>query len=161
MALEEYKKKRKFTKTPEPQGFEQAGGSLGQGPKPIFVIQEHHASHLHWDFRLEHEGVLASWAVPKGPPEKIGEKRLAVKVEDHPFEYKDFEGEIPKGEYGAGTVKIWDKGVYEPLKWDDKVVEIIAVGEKLSGRYSLVHNQNFPGAKENAWIFIKNKLEKN
>lgn len=156
MALEEYKKKRKFTKTPEPNSSKPQAPSA----KPIFVVQEHHASHLHWDFRLEHDGVLASWAVPKGPPKEIGEKRLAVKVEDHPFDYKDFEGEIPKGEYGAGTVTIWDKGVYEILKWDDKVVEIIAVGKKLNGRYSLVHSPNFPGGKENNWIFIKNKLEK-
>lgn len=153
MALEEYKKKREFSATPEPEGK-----VTGANKEPIFVIQEHHARALHWDFRLEHNGVLASWAMPKGVPKEIGEKRLAVHVEDHPFEYKDFEGEIPQGHYGAGTVSIWDNGVYEPLKWDEKVVEIVALGKKLNGRYSLVHTKQ--GGKENAWIMIKNKLEK-
>lgn len=159
MALEEYKKKRSFKVTPEPHPSIKTQNKKKAPEFPIFVIQEHHASHLHWDFRLEHKGVLASWAVPKGVPKEIGEKRLAMKVEDHPFDYKDFEGVIPEGQYGAGTVSIWDKGHYEPLRWDDKVVEILAVGEKLNGRYSLVHSGGYSGGKENAWIMIKNKLK--
>lgn len=151
--LTEYQKKRAFDKTSEPKG----GELKPKGEKLAFVIQEHHARNLHWDFRLEHKGVLASWAVPKGVPKIVGEKRLAMRVEDHPYEYKDFEGEIPEGEYGAGTVKIWDKGFYEPLRWDDKVVEIVAAGEKLSGRYSLVHSTGYAGGKDNAWIMIKNE----
>ena len=109
LTLKEYNRKRDFSKSPEP---------VGEGAKPkgnVYVVQEHHASHLHWDLRLEREGVLKSWAVPKGPPEKPGERRLAVAVEDHPLDYGGFEGTIPEGEYGAGTVKIWDRGTYETL----------------------------------------------
>lgn len=150
MALDKYQAKRKFEGTPEPVG------ELKSSKKaPIFVVQEHHASHLHWDFRLEHEGVLASWALPKGVPGGINEKHLAVQVEDHPYDYKDFEGEIPAGQYGAGTVTIWDKGTYEPLKWDEEVVEVNLNGQKLKGRYSLVKT-NFAGRK-NSWLIIKNE----
>src|SRR5688572_30245381 len=110
MGLEAYKRKRDFSQTPEPKG--------SRGEKRVFVIQKHHASHLHYDFRIEIQGVLKSWAVPKGLSKKIGEKRLAVETEDHPLSYANFEGVIPEGEYGAGIVKIWDKGKFQNIKTD-------------------------------------------
>jgi bifunctional non-homologous end joining protein LigD len=127
-----------------------AGGEGGSGR---FVVQEHDASHLHWDFRLEMDGVLKSWAVPKTPPTRPGVRRLAVAVEDHDLDYIDFEGEIPEGEYGAGTVKIWDKGNYilESRKTDKIVFEL--QGEKMRGRYTLVH---FTDKAEN-WLLFKTK----
>lgn len=154
MKLEEYNKKRNFQNTPEPSG------EVGKAAEKLkFVVQKHAASRLHYDFRLEKDGVLASWAVPKGVPEKIGEKRLAVHVEDHPLDYGDFEGDIPKGNYGAGHVDIWDHGYYVPIKWDGKVVEIILAGKRMQGRYSLVKT-NFGSGKQDSWLFIKNKLKK-
>ena len=106
MGLDKYKEKRRFDKTPEPTG----GGS--KSDKLIFVVQKHAASHLHYDFRLELKGVLKSWAVPQGPSMNPEHHRFAQEVEDHPFDYKDFEGIIPKGQYGGGTVIIWDQGTY-------------------------------------------------
>ena len=106
MALDEYLKKRDFDKTGEPTG----NGEDGPGGKPIFVVQEHHATTHHFDFRLEVDGLLRSFAVPKGVPEEPGVRRLALETEDHPMEYAEFEGEIPQGQYGAGTVMIWDRG---------------------------------------------------
>src|SRR5436190_1249642 len=113
--LSEYRRKRDPKKTPEPFGAKQ-----GEAKEPIFVVQRHDARRLHYDFRLERNGALASWAVPKGVPLEPGHRSLAVHVEDHPLEYAQFEGEIPKGEYGAGTVEIWDRGTYELVeeKWD-------------------------------------------
>jgi bifunctional non-homologous end joining protein LigD len=144
--LSEYGSKRDFTVTPEPKGVSKVTGGR------TFVVQEHHARRLHYDLRLENEGVLKSWAVPKGVPEKPSEKRLAVEVEDHPLEYGRFEGEIPEGQYGAGTVRIWDKGTYEQKTWTADKIEVFLKGERLSGRYVLV---KFKKAGEKGWILMK------
>ena len=130
--LEEYRRRRDPQRTPEPSG---GGGACGGGHR--FVVQEHHATRLHWDLRLEHDGVAASWAIPNGIPEDPKDNRLAVRTEDHPLEYLEFEGDIPKGEYGAGTMRIWDRGTYEPHKFDDDKVEVTFRGERLRGRYGL------------------------
>jgi len=116
-----------------------------------FVIQKHQATHLHYDFRLEMDGVLKSWAVPKEPPTQSGIRRLAMQVEDHALDYISFEGTIPKGEYGAGTVEIWDKGTYALKSRTGKIIEFTLDGSKLKGDYALV---NF---KENSWLLIKKK----
>ncbi|MBM4046726.1 MAG: ATP-dependent DNA ligase [Planctomycetes bacterium] len=109
-----------------------------QKPPNRFVVQKHHASRLHYDFRLELDGVLKSWAVPKGPPTEPGVRRLAVQVEDHPIEYADFQGVIPEGSYGAGTVEIWDSGTFELLKRSDKELKFTLNGHKLTGPYYLI-----------------------
>lgn len=122
-----------------------------------FVVHEHHASHLHYDFRLELDGVLRSWAVPKGPSMNPSERRLAVQVEDHPLDYIDFEGIIPQGQYGAGTVVIWDRGTYELVeKKADKILCILR-GEKLKGGFTLVFLKG--RGKGNEWLLIKKKDE--
>ncbi len=160
MALEKYKKKRDFKKTPEPKAelTESFCKKIIKKyknfklPRPIYVIQEHWASHHHFDLRLEFNGVLKSWAVPKEPPTKSDVKRLAVQVEDHPLEYACFEGEIPPGNYGAGTVKIWDRGTFELIdKKENKIVFKIN-GKKLKGTYVLV---KFRPPKN--WLFFKKK----
>jgi len=133
-------------KTGEPEGKVKEGGKGA-----IYVIQRHQATHLHFDFRLEKDGVLKSWAVPKEPPTEKGVKRLAMEVEDHPIEYANFEGEIPEGEYGAGTVQIWDKGTYVAEKWDKKEIIVNLNGSKLNGRYFLIRFKK----EENAWLFFK------
>ncbi len=146
MVLEEYWKKRDFEKTREPKGGEKTDDGN------IYVIQKHQATHLHYDLRLEMDGVLKSWAIPKTPPIESGVKRLAVQVEDHPINYADFEGTIPEGEYGAGTVEIWDKGQYFLRnKADDKLIFEVK-GRKLKGVYCLV---KFKGNKN--WLFFKKK----
>jgi len=116
-----------------------------------FVVQKHQATHLHYDFRLEMDNVLKSWAVPKEPPTQPSVRRLAVQVEDHALEYIDFEGTIPEGQYGAGTVEIWDKGTYTLQNRTDKMIEFVLQGSKLKGNYALI---NF---KENNWLLIKKK----
>src|ERR671923_653107 len=131
--LGEYRKKRDPKKTPEPFGGRR------RGKRPIFVVQRHDARRLHYDFRLERDGVLASWAVPKGVPLTRSERRLAVHVEDHPLEYGDFEGTIPAGEYGAGTVEIWDRGTYELLEEKrNGGLTVRLHGERLDGVWSLI-----------------------
>ncbi len=164
MALKEYKKKRSFSATPEPTGGKPA-------PKVLqFVVQKHAASHLHYDFRLEMDGVLKSWAIPKGPSLNPADKRLAMQVEDHPFDYKDFEGIIPAGNYGAGTVMVWDEGTYEPLEETNgtKAAEERALlkqlrdgslkfrlnGRKLKGEFALVRTK---GRGDNSWLLIKHR----
>jgi bifunctional non-homologous end joining protein LigD len=145
-SLQEYLSKRDFNLTPEPVG------AMGKEEGTTFVVQEHHARRLHFDLRLERLGVLKSWAVPKGIPEKPGEKRLAVETEDHPLAYGGFEGTIPQGQYGAGTVKIWDKGSYKLLVWNDNKIEFILNGGRLVGRYVLAR---FKKAGEKQWILIR------
>lgn len=166
MALKEYYKKRGFNQTPEPTGGKSGSGQLQ------FVVQEHDASRLHYDFRLEMEGVLKSWAVPKGPSLNPRDKRLAMMVEDHPFNYKDFEGIIPEGNYGAGSVIVWDQGTYEPLEKagskKEQEKELLKElksgslkfrmhGEKLNGEFALVHIKNNRQKGDNAWLLIKHK----
>lgn len=145
MALEDYENKRKLDKTPEPKAEVKKSGLAR------FVVQEHHASHLHWDFRLEIDDVLKSWAVPKGVPEEPNIKRLAVQVEDHPVGYIDFEGEIPEGQYGAGTVKIWDKGNFKLYNRTDKIIDFEIQGKRLKGNYAMIHT------RQNQWIIFKKK----
>jgi bifunctional non-homologous end joining protein LigD len=164
MALEEYRAKRDFHHTPEPAAQPEKGHR-----QPIFVIQEHHASRLHYDFRLEADGVLKSWAVPKQPSLDPAQKRLAVRVEDHPLAYAAFAGTIPEGQYGAGTVSIWDHGTYENLlaeKPEPQSVtegieagrlEFVLHGDKLQGRFALIRMRGRKsGGKEN-WLLIKMK----
>jgi bifunctional non-homologous end joining protein LigD len=130
-----YRAKRDPTRTPEP--METARSRPRGDGRPVFVIQEHHARALHWDFRLEHDGVLVSWALPKGIPEDPATNHLAVHTEDHPLEYGSFEGDIPRGEYGGGHVSIWDHGEYELEKWTDTEVKVVLHGSKARGRYVL------------------------
>jgi len=150
LTLKEYRAKRNFDETPEPEGkTKKSDKGL------IFVVQKHQARKLHWDLRLEHEGVLKSWAVPKEPPTEEGVKRLAVAVEDHPVDYAGFEGTIPEDQYGAGTVEIWDRGSYEPEKWRENEIIVNIQGEKLTGRYVLIKTRF--GGKENSWLLFKKK----
>ncbi|MBV9290964.1 MAG: non-homologous end-joining DNA ligase [Frankiales bacterium] len=133
--LSTYRRKRDPRRTPEP--VPAASTPLPRGNNDTFVIQEHHATALHWDFRLERDGVLVSWAVPKGPPTDPATNHLAVQTEDHPLDYAGFSGEIPKGEYGGGSVTIWDRGTYECETWTDREVKVVLHGEQVSGRYVL------------------------
>ena len=143
--LRKYHEKRNFSITSEPEGDPDMSENS-------FVIQEHHSHTLHYDLRLERDGVLKSWAVPKGVPEAAGEKHLAVAVEDHPLEYGTFEGEIPEGQYGAGTVAIWDSGTYDTKHWDDAKIEVALHGRRLNGPYVLV---KFRRAGENGWLVFR------
>jgi len=131
-----YQAKRDPAKTPEPMGTKRPRRQQ-KGGRPVFVIQEHHARALHWDFRLEHDGVLVSWALPKGVPEDPATNHLAVHTEDHPMEYGTFEGDIPRGEYGGGQVSIWDHGDYELEKWTESEVKVVLHGSRARGRYVL------------------------
>src|SRR6201986_2503982 len=165
MSLSRYKQKRSFDKTPEPVGGKADSNQLK------FVIQKHAASRLHYDFRLEMEGVLKSWAVPKGPSTDPEVKHLAMMVEDHPYDYLNFEGIIPKGEYGGGTVIVWDEGTYEPIEeikgkraQEKYLLKQLATGQlkiklhgqKLNGEFALVKTH---GMGENAWLMIKHNDE--
>ena len=137
--LREYRRKRDARRTPEPVP---ADGPLPVGDDDVFVVQEHHATRLHYDVRLERDGVLVSWAVPKGLLMNPGSVRLAVHTEDHPMEYASFEGDIPKKEYGGGHVSIWDRGTYETHKWTDYEVDVSFHGGKLDGRYVFIHKED-------------------
>ena len=163
--LTEYRKKRNFGKTPEPTGGEEKSTQAGRKEDLYFCVQKHLASHLHYDFRLEHAGVLLSWAVPKGPSLNPKDKRLAMRTEDHPFEYGDFEGVIPEG-YGAGIVMLWDKGTWEPENGD--VDAAIAKGEikfklngvKLKGSWVIVRTGARGGGADGdprTWLLIKHR----
>ncbi len=147
--LSEYHSKRDFAQTSEPKAeVKDTSGA------PIFVVQEHHARRLHYDFRLESGGVLKSWAVPKGIPEDTKERHLAVETEDHPLEYANFAGTIPEGQYGAGTVIIWDKGHYTVKLWEQDKIEVNLDGQRLKGRYVLVRLKR---GGEKDWLMIKGK----
>jgi bifunctional non-homologous end joining protein LigD len=154
--LQEYRKKRDFSRTSEPRGAKE-----GPGDTPVFVIQKHEAQHLHYDLRIEVGGVLKSWAVPKGPSTDPKQKRLAIATEDHPLDYAGFEGIIPEGEYGAGTVLVWDTGPYRNLRGEKEgdgatmeqsleegKVEVWLEGEKLKGGYALIRTKR-------GWLFFK------
>ena len=147
MPLKQYSKKRNLKKSGEPEA------KIKKSKTQIFTIHKHHASHLHWDLRLEINGVLKSWAVPKEPPMAKGLKRLAIEVEDHPLSYATFEGIIPKGNYGAGKVEIWDKGKLKILELTKDKIEFELFGEKLSGKYLLIRAK-LGGEKKN-WLFFK------
>ena len=154
MELKEYRRKRNFRRTPEPEGSQRVESNQ------YFVVQKHQASHLHYDFRLQVAGVLKSWAIPKGPSIDPSHRRLAIQVEDHPVEYKDFEGLIPSGEYGGGSVMIWDCGSYELLeeKNPQKSIQEGAIrlrlhGKKLKGGFALVKTEY--QKNRNAWLLIK------
>jgi bifunctional non-homologous end joining protein LigD len=164
MSLTLYKKKRSFHETPEPAGKKKSTPKGGLK----FVVQKHDASQLHYDFRLEMEGVLKSWAIPKGPSMNPQDKRLAMMVEDHPYDYRTFEGTIPEGNYGAGTVMVWDEGSYEALDHEEEPVKnqektlleelekgdlkFVLHGQKLKGAFALVRMK---GRGENTWLLIK------
>lgn len=167
MSLEDYKKKRNFEKSPEPAESKEKT----KEKELAFVVQRHKATRLHYDLRLESKGVLKSWAIPKGPSMNPKDKRLAMMVEDHPYDYRTFEGVIPKGNYGAGIVEIWDEGMYIPLTPDKKKtskgssvpkylkegsLKFILAGKKLKGEFALVKiKQN----DDNSWLLIKHKDE--
>src|SRR5690606_15930985 len=136
-ALTKYRSMRDPARTPEPV----PAAPPASGPGDRFVVQEHHARRLHWDVRLERDGVLVSWAVPKGPPTSPSQHRLAVRTEDHPLEYLTFHGTIPKGEYGGGEMTIWDTGTYETEKWRDDEVIVRFHGHTLTGRYALIRTR--------------------
>jgi DNA ligase D-like protein (predicted 3'-phosphoesterase) len=164
--LATYRDKRDFRKSPEPAGKGREKSLWKKTGNPVFVVQKHDASHLHYDFRIEVGGVLKSWAVPKGPSTDPHQKRLAVQVEDHPLSYADFEGVIPQGEYGGGTVIVWDAGPYRNIKTDERgrkvsmakalamgTVEIWLEGKKLRGGYALVRTKM--GGNPHNWLLIK------
>jgi len=160
--MKAYTEKRDFTKTPEPKG----GKKKRTSKNPVFVIQKHDATNLHYDFRLEIDGTLKSWAVPKGPSTNPSDKRMAIPTEDHPLEYANFEGNIPEDQYGGGTVMIWDRGKFKNLKKNDAgerislkesydlgTIEVWLNGEKLKGGYALIQMKS--GKMKGNWLLIK------
>jgi DNA ligase D-like protein (predicted 3'-phosphoesterase) len=165
-SLAPYRSRRDFRRSPEPSGGRGGGPPLRKRGNPIFVIQEHAARSHHFDLRIEVDGVLKSWAVPKGPSTDPRDKRLAVAVEDHPLDYADFEGVIPRGEYGAGRVIVWDAGPYRNLRRDEEGgeipmdaaleqgrLEVWLEGRKVRGGYALVHSRL--GGKQENWLLVK------
>lgn len=167
MEKKKYNQKRDFTKTSEPKEEKRKSS----GDDPIFVIQKHDSTKLHYDFRIEINGTLKSWSIPKGPSTDPSEKQLAIPTEDHPLEYADFEGVIPEDEYGGGTVMVWDKGTFQNLKknqqgesmtledsYKNGAIEINVKGEKLSGGYALIKMES--GKMEGTWLLIKMDDEK-
>lgn len=157
-SIRTYRAKRDFAVTSEPAGLKQAAGEAA----PMFVVQKHHARRagLHWDFRLEHDGVLWSWAVPKGPSLDPADRRVAIHVEDHPIDYADFQGEIPAGQYGAGKVETWDRGTWTPLEDPEKgmrkgSLRFVLQGKRLSGRFTLARLSRRDPQKQEAWFLIK------
>jgi DNA ligase D-like protein (predicted 3'-phosphoesterase) len=148
LSLDEYQRKRHFESSGEPRG--EVKVSSGEGG--IYVIQRHQATHLHWDLRLEMEGTLKSWAIPKEPSTEKGVKRLAVQVEDHPLDYANFQGTIPEGEYGAGKVEIWDKGTYKLVDKKPNKLIFEIFGERLKGTYCLLRFK-----EDKDWLFFKTK----
>lgn len=163
MPLKEYKEKRNFSATPEPKGGKPPAS---RSDERLYVIQKHRATQLHYDFRLELNGVLLSWAVPKGPSLDPSVKRLAMRVEDHPLEYANFEGVIPEGEYGGGTVMVWDIGTWEPdgpLSHDPEAAlakgdfKFKLFGKKLHGSWVLVRTRGFGSAGDRSWLLIKHR----
>src|SRR5688500_13296258 len=159
--LKSYREKRDFAKTAEPSG---KGTQAKKGKQAIgmFVVQKHDATRLHYDFRLELDGVLKSWAVTKGPSTNPADKRLAVRVEDHPLDYGEFEGTIPEGEYGGGTVMLWDEGTWEPVGDPHKALEegdlkFTLKGKRMKGEWVLVHMKGRDNGKRENWLLIKHK----
>jgi len=161
MSLDEYHKKRDFKKTPEPSG--KGAAAMKSSSELIYVIQKHRATQLHYDFRLEWNGTLLSWAVPKGPSPDPAVKRLAMQVEDHPVEYANFEGVIPADEYGGGTVMVWDTGTWAPEVSDvDEALrkgdlKFALHGKKLQGSWALVRTRGFGSRKDRSWLLIKHR----
>ena len=148
MTLTKYKAKRNLKKSGEPEA------KIKKSKGKIFVIHKHHASHLHYDLRLEINGVLKSWAVPKEPPKTKGVKRLAIAVEDHPLDYATFEGTIPEGNYGAGKVEIWDDGTFELIKKNPKEFEFKLKGKKMKGTFVLIKT-DYGSKPKKSWLFFK------
>jgi bifunctional non-homologous end joining protein LigD len=165
MSLKKYREKRNFKISPEPQGNSKDGQQEKAKSDLIFVVQKHRASQLHYDFRLEYNGTLLSWAVPKGPSLDPSVKRLAMQVEDHPIEYAKFEGVIPKGEYGGGTVMVWDIGTWTQEQSDVEAalkkgdLKFTLHGKKLRGSWVLVRTRGFGGSSKPTWLLIKHRDE--
>jgi len=159
MSLAKYRKKRNFRVSPEPRGSKSGKGKSSL----LYVIQKHRASRLHYDFRLEWKGVLLSWAIPKGPSLDPSVKRLAMRVEDHPVEYGGFEGVIPAGEYGGGTVMLWDRGTWSPEVADVDAalskgdLKLTLHGKKLCGSWALVRTRGYGGSGKTSWLLIKHR----
>ena len=165
--LTEYRRKRDFNRTAEPSGDRKKPKAAARGSKLVFVIQKHAATRLHFDLRLELDGVMKSWAVPRGPSPDPADKRLAVQVEDHPMEYNEFEGTIPKGEYGGGSVMLWDRGWYEA---EEKVgvdglreqlrkgdLKVVFHGKRMKGGWVLVRTRNYGDDGKPSWLLIKHR----